>query len=93
MMGIAFIGAVCGNCDQVTAGADQEAVLKKIHYDLSKKFGAKGGAIVEGNMAVIQDAVGVTRSVDYEAPEFVAVETETQKPTAAASGCRQTSAA
>ena len=56
MMGIAFIGAVCGNCDQVTAGAEPEAVLKKIRSQISKKFGAKGGAIVEGNMAVIQDA-------------------------------------
>jgi len=75
MMGIAFIGAICGNCEQVTAGASPETVLKKIRHDLSKKFGAKGAAIVEGNMAVIQDAVAATKRVAYDEPEFALAET------------------
>ena len=75
MMGIAFIGAICGNCDQVTAGAPQEAVLKKIRQQIAKKFGAKGGAVVEGNMAVIQDGLAATQRVDYNQPEFALAET------------------
>ncbi len=75
MMGIAFIGAVCGHCDQVTGGASAEAVLKKIRSQISKKFGAKGGAVVEGNMAVIEDGLAATQRVDYEAPEFALAET------------------
>ena len=54
MMGIAFIGAVSGHFDRVTEGASEEAVLKKIRQQIAKKFGAKGGPVVEGNMAVIQ---------------------------------------
>ena len=75
MMGIAFIGAICGHCTEVTAGADAATVLEKIRHDLTKKFGAKGGAIVEGNMSVIQDAVGATQRVAYEQPEFALAET------------------
>ena len=67
MMGIAFIGAVCGHVDRVTAGATQEAVLKKIRQQIIKKFGAKGGAVVEGNMAVIRDGLDATQRVDYDA--------------------------
>ena len=45
MMGIAFIGAVCGNFERVTEPARrQEAVLNKIREQIAKKFGAKGGA-------------------------------------------------
>lgn len=75
MMGIAFIGAICGNCEQVTEGAPQEAVLKKIRQQISKKFGAKGGAVVEGNMAVIQDGLAATQRVNYNEPEFALAET------------------
>ena len=57
MMGIAFIGAVCGHVDRIAAGASAEAVLTKIRQQISKKFGAKGGAVVEGNMAVIRDGL------------------------------------
>ena len=57
MMGIAFIGAVCGHVDRVVSGASQEVMLEKIRNDLAKKFGAKGGAVVEGNMTVIRDGV------------------------------------
>ena len=70
MMGIAFIGAVCGNVDRVVADASQEAMLTKIRQQISKKFGSKGGAIVEGNMAVIREGLEATHKVDYDAPEF-----------------------
>jgi len=70
MMGIAFIGAVCGHVDLITAGATPDAVLKKIRQQISKKFGAKGGVVVEGNMAVIRDGLDATRKVDYDDPEF-----------------------
>ena len=71
MMGIAFIGAVCGSFDRVTEGATEEAVLHKIRSQIAKKFGAKGGPVVEGNMAVIRDGLKATRAVDYNQPEFV----------------------
>ena len=70
-----FFEAGCGNCEQVTEGAPQEAVLKKIRQQISKKFGAKGGAVVEGNMAVIQDGLAATQRVDYQQPEFALAET------------------
>ncbi len=85
MMGIAFIGAVCGHFDRVTAGAPEEAVLKKIRQQISKKFGAKGGPVVEGNMAVIRDGLQATRTVDYEAPEFEQAE-QAEKSAARPSG-------
>ncbi len=70
MMGIAFIGAVCGHFDRVTEGASEDAVLKKIRQQISKKFGAKGGPVVEGNMAVIHDGLKATQKVDYDDPAF-----------------------
>jgi pyruvate-ferredoxin/flavodoxin oxidoreductase len=70
MMGIAFIGAVCGHFDRVTEGASEEAVLKKIRQQISKKFGAKGGPVVEGNMAVIHDGLKATQKVAYDDPAF-----------------------
>lgn len=70
MMGIAFIGAVCGNVDRVVADASQDAMLNKIRQQISKKFGAKGGDIVEGNMAVIREGLEATHKVDYDAAEF-----------------------
>ncbi|SNT11114.1 2-oxoacid:acceptor oxidoreductase family protein [Tropicimonas sediminicola] len=73
MMGIAFIGAVCGNVERITQGADREAVLDKIRSQIAKKFGAKGQAIVDGNMAVIRDGLEATVALDYTAPEFAAV--------------------
>ena len=79
MMGIAFIGAICGHCEQVTAGADKDAVLTKIRQQIAKKFGAKGGAIVEGNMAVIADGVTATHRVNYNAPEFLEAEAAVAK--------------
>lgn len=73
MMGIAFIGAVCGNVERITEGADAEAVMEKVRTQIAKKFGAKGQAVVDGNMAVIRDGAEATIRVDYTAPEFVEV--------------------
>ena len=73
MMGIAFIGAVCGHVERVTEGAEKQAVLDKVRSQIAKKFGAKGAAIVDGNMAVIRDGLEATHIVDYTAPEFANV--------------------
>ena len=80
MMGIAFIGAVCGHVDRVTEGASEEAVLKKIRQQIAKKFGAKGGPVVEGNMAVIRDGLQATQKVDYDDPEFETAEEGAAQP-------------
>ncbi|MCC7200735.1 MAG: 2-oxoacid:acceptor oxidoreductase family protein, partial [Gammaproteobacteria bacterium] len=76
MMGIAFIGAVCGHVDRIVAGASEEALLTKIRQQIAKKFGGKGGAVVEGNMAVMREGLAATRRVDYDAPEFAAIEAQ-----------------
>ncbi len=76
MMGIAFIGAVAGHVDLVTSGASREALQEKVRAQISKKFGTKGEAVVEANMAVIRDGIEATHAVDYDAPEFVAIDAE-----------------
>ena len=49
-------------------------MLEKIRSQIAKKFGAKGGAIVEGNMAVIREASEAThRGRLFGAPEFADV--------------------
>ena len=80
MMGIAFIGAVAGHVDRVSKGASQEAILEKVRAQISKKFGSKGEAVVEGNMAVIRDAVDAVVRVDYDAPELVAIDADAAQP-------------
>ncbi len=74
MMGIAFIGAVCGHVDRVKADASQDAILDKIRQQITKKFDAKGGRIVEGNMAVIRDGLEATQKVDYDSAAFAEAE-------------------
>lgn len=66
MMGISFIGAVCGHVRQVVADASNEAVLEKIRQQVRYKFGSKGQNVVEGNMAVIRDGLEATVRVDYD---------------------------
>ena len=68
MMGIAFIGAVCGHVDRIVADASRDAILTKIRQLLSKKFGGKGAAVVEGNMEVIKEGLEATQAVDYNGP-------------------------
>jgi pyruvate-ferredoxin/flavodoxin oxidoreductase len=70
MMGIAFIGAIAGHVDRVSAGASADAILEKIRQQILKKFGGKGGAVVDGNMAVIREGSEATRKVDYESGLF-----------------------
>ena len=82
MMGIAFIGAVCGHVERITEGASREAMLEKIRAQIAKKFGAKGGRVVDGNMAVIREGLEATQRVDYDAPDFA----ETEQPAIAAAG-------
>ncbi len=76
MMGIAFIGAVSGHVERVSAGTDKDAMLEKIRQQIAKKFGAKGGEIVQGNMAVIRDGLEAVQKVNYSDPAFVAAEAE-----------------
>ena len=76
MMGIAFIGAVAGHVDRVSKGASAEAIREKVRAQIAKKFGSKGDAVVEGNMAVILDGIEATRVVDYDKPSFRAIDEE-----------------
>jgi len=74
MMGIAFIGAVAGHVPQVSGGASAKVILEKIRKQIAKKFGGKGAAVVEGNMAVISDGIEETHKVDYTAPALVKID-------------------
>lgn len=74
MMGIAFIGSVAAHVDRVSAGAAEEVILDKVHAQIVKKFGRKGDAVVEGNMAVIRDGIEATRVVDLDSPELLALD-------------------
>ena len=76
MMGIAFIGALCGHEKRITAGADRAAILEKVRQQISKKFGAKGDAVVAGNMAVIAEGAEATHEVAYNDPAFKAAEAD-----------------
>ena len=74
MMGIAFVGAVAGHVHQVAAGATPEVILEKVRQQISKKFGGKGGAVIDGNMAVISEGIEATKQVDYETEAFASIE-------------------
>jgi len=82
MMGIAFIGAVAGHVDRVSQGATPAVIREKVAAQIAYKFGRKGAAVVEGNMAVIDDGITATHLVDYDAPEFVAADAEAARPLA-----------
>ncbi|MGB8021851.1 MAG: 2-oxoacid:acceptor oxidoreductase family protein, partial [Candidatus Nanopelagicales bacterium] len=73
MMGIAFIGAVVGHVDRVSHGASAEAIIEKVQAQIVKKFGGKGAAVVDGNMAVIHEGIAATRVVDYDSPQLRAI--------------------
>ena len=70
MMGIAFIGAICGHVDRISAGKSEEAILEKVEQQVTKKFGAKGSAVVEGNMKVVREGLLATNRIDYNTAEF-----------------------
>jgi pyruvate-ferredoxin/flavodoxin oxidoreductase len=74
MMGIAFIGALCGHEARVSHGADEATLMSRVRDQIVKKFGAKGEAIVEGNMAVIRDGAIATVPVPYDSPAFLDAE-------------------
>ncbi|MDD5030645.1 MAG: 2-oxoacid:acceptor oxidoreductase family protein, partial [Rhodoferax sp.] len=74
MMGIAFIGAVAGHVNQVSKGAAPEVILAKIRQQISKKFGGKGGAVIDGNMAVIGEGIEATQKVDYALDTFIRID-------------------
>jgi pyruvate-ferredoxin/flavodoxin oxidoreductase len=76
MMGIAFIGAVAGHVERVTAGASADVVLSKVRQQIAKKFGGKGEAVVEANVAVIREGMESTHRVDYSALAFTRIETQ-----------------
>lgn len=65
MMGIAFIGALCGHARQVIADADEQQMIERIERQIDKKFGSKGKIVVDGNMSVIRDGVKATQKVSY----------------------------
>ncbi len=77
MMGIAFIGAVVGHVDRISQGATADAISTKVSAQIAKKFGTKGDAVVEGNMAVIREGMQAARLVPYDTPEFLAIDEET----------------
>jgi pyruvate-ferredoxin/flavodoxin oxidoreductase len=80
MMGIAFIGAIIGHVERVARGARGANVSDLVRAEIEHKFGAKGQAVVAGNMAVIDDGAAATVAVDYNAPEFVAADAAAQAP-------------
>ena len=65
MMGIAFIGAVVGHVQQVSAGTSSKAVIEKVRKQIAKKFGSKGATVVDSNMEIIHEGIGSTKRVDY----------------------------
>ncbi len=70
MMGIAFIGAICGHVDRLAAGCAEETILRRVEAQVVKKFGAKGQVVVESNMNVVRDGMKATLKVDYSTAEF-----------------------
>ncbi|MBV5331985.1 4Fe-4S binding protein, partial [bacterium] len=65
---------VAAHVKQVSAGASAEAILEKIRKQIAKKFGSKGGAVVEGNMAVIREGAEATRKINYESAAFTKID-------------------
>jgi pyruvate-ferredoxin/flavodoxin oxidoreductase len=74
MMGIAFIGAICGHVDRIAAGGTEESILQKVEQQVTKKFGAKGQVVVDSNMRVVREGLDATYRLDYSAGEFMEAE-------------------
>ena len=72
MMGIAFIGAVAAHVERV-AGGDRAALMAKVREQIQHKFGSKGAAVVEANMAVVHDGAEAAQLVDHGSPELAAI--------------------
>ncbi|MGF1704118.1 2-oxoacid:acceptor oxidoreductase family protein [Photobacterium makurazakiensis] len=92
MMGIAFIGALCGHAKQVIHDADAQQMLERIERQINYKFGAKGEKVVAGNMAVIRDGMLATQEVSYanftneKAIEAAITSKQSDKPSKASCG-------
>ena len=63
-----------GHVKQVSAGATPKAILEKVRKQITKKFGSKGAAVVEGNMEVIREGIEATSRVDYDKPAFTKID-------------------
>ncbi|WP_375753944.1 2-oxoacid:acceptor oxidoreductase family protein [Vibrio sp. HN007] len=91
MMGIAFIGALCGHATQVTQGADEALMVERISQQIAKKFGAKGEKVVASNMAVIREGMHATMQVNYQDFDDAAIVESKQislkKPAQASASC------
>ncbi|HHU38693.1 MAG TPA: 4Fe-4S binding protein [Propionibacterium sp.] len=72
MMGIAFIGAVAAHVDRVARG-DRDALMAKVREQIRAKFGRKGAAVVDANMAVVHDGAAAAQLVDHDSPELSAI--------------------
>ena len=70
MMGIAFIGAICGHVDQISSNKSEHAILEKVEQQVTKKFAAKGKAIIDSNMEVVKEGLEATHKIDYSTAEF-----------------------
>ena len=70
MMGIAFIGAICGHVDRIAADRSEDAILEKVEQQVTKKFGAKGTAVVDSNMRVVREGLQSTVRIDYSTGEY-----------------------
>ena len=68
MMGIAFIGAMVGHVDRVSAARPRRRSSTKVQAQILKKFGGEGTKVVEGNMAVIREGIEAAQVVDYDDP-------------------------
>lgn len=68
MMGIAFIGAVAAHVDRVSSGASRDEIMTKVRQQIAKKFGSKGDAVVDANMAVVLDGAESAVLVDANSP-------------------------
>jgi len=78
MMGIAFVGAIAGHVDAVLEQAGSlDKVMDKVRHEIDHKFGRKGKAIVDSNMAVIEAASEATERVNYD--ELVTAESATER--------------
>ncbi len=76
MMGIAFIGAICGHVERVLQGTDEETLFAKIKEQVRMKFGSKGDEVVESNMRVMHEGMDSTLAVEYNDPAFISATDE-----------------
>lgn len=70
MMGIAFIGAICGHVEQVSSNQSEADILNKVEQQVTKKFSAKGSKVVDSNMKVVKEGLEATHKIDYSTAEF-----------------------